>query len=877
MPLKIGVQLGPYEILQLIGAGGQGEVYKAHDTRLNRSVAIKVLPQEISGKAEARARFRREAEMIAALNHPHICTLYDIGHHESTDYLVMELLDGETLATRLQRGPLPLDQAITYGIEAADALDKAHRRGVTHRDLKSSNIMLTKSGVKLLDFGLAKLRESQAPVSEHSAMQTKDAVTAEGTILGTLQYMAPEQLEGKEADSPTDIFALGAVLYEMVTGRKAFEGKTQASLIAAILEREPQPIAALHPVAPPILDRIIRKCLAKDPDRRWQSADDLADELRWLTETTTQATAATAAGPHRSTRRLRNAVLAAAAGFLAALLIAAVYVRSLPVSQPPEIRFEVPAERAVGGATSIAMSPDGQRLAILGTTQGRSQIFIRPLNTASLQPLAGTEGAFGPFWAPDGRQLGFFADGRLKRVDISGGLPQVIAPAPQPRGGTWNADNVIVFSTAGNLSRVSATGGDPIVLKLDSLQGIFAAPYFLPGGKHILCQMGGAPEVSGIYAAALDGSNTSKLLAGGNALPAFAPPNRLLFLRRGTLYGQTFDPARRSLSGDPVRIADQVSGYSSGGAVLAYRTGAAASNAQLTWFDRAGKALGTAGPADANAQSVELSPDGTRVAVHRVDEAGNTDVWLIDLSRNVMNRFTSETAVDNFPLWSPDGTRLIFGSNRSGPMNLYERSVSGAEPERQLFEPPVGLAASSDWSRDGRYLLYRAAGQNAQFDLWAVPLSGDRKPFAWLKTPFDEFNGQFSPDSHWVAYGSDETGRFEIYIQSFPTPGNKLIVSTGGGVEPRWRNDGKEIFYLAPDSTLMAVSIKASPDGKNLVLSAPSPLFQTRAFGGFANGVRIQYAVARDGQRFLVNSTLRTDNNTSPVTVVVNWIAALVK
>jgi serine/threonine protein kinase/Tol biopolymer transport system component len=884
MRLSAGARLGPYDILSPLGAGGFGEVYKARDTRLDRAVAIKILP---SADPELKARFEREAKAIAALTHPHICTLYDVGHQDGTDYLVMEYLEGETLAARITRGPIKIDEALKIAIEIADALDKAHRAAIVHRDLKPANVMLMKGGAKLLDFGLAKLHQPAAAVTGFSvgAAVTTPPVTAQGSILGTLQYMSPEQLEGHDADARSDIFAFGVLVYEMVTGRKAFEGKTTASLIAAILEREPPAIATLQPLAPVSLDRIARTCLAKLPDDRWQTAHDLRLELQWVNANLPDPGPASASSRRMSRREAVAWTVAAVLGIGAVTvpLVIGIYRPALP--RPPEIVFDIQSVRGVvpGDDPGFALSPDGTRVAFIAAIQGRTQLFVRPLNSVSATVVPGTADAFYPFWSPDSKSIGFFAFGSLKRVDLAGGQPETIASVGgmgSAHGATWTLTNEIVFSpfNISPLFLVRATGGDarPITKPAGGLS--HRHPSILPDGRHLLFSVvGAAPESTGVYAAGLDGSEPKRLEPGGT-FPAFVPPDRLLFLRANALYVHTFDVSRLVTVGDPVRVTDQVGGFSvSPAGVLAVRPASGADNQNvLTWVDRSGKPTGTVGPADFRPLSTELSRDGKRLAVHRGDGSGNMNIWLLDLARGIPTRLTFERALDTYPLWSPDGSQVIFTRSREGKLALYEKPASGAEPEHVLLEQfATGVLASSDWSRDGRFLLFRVGGQqNGAPDLFALPLVGDKKPFAWFTTPFDEFNGQFAPDGRWAAYASSETGRFEVYVQSFPTPGGKWQISTDGGVEPRWRPDQKEMFYLGPDGNLMAAPITLSPDGRSLESGKPVALFQAHLLGGFSKDVRIQYAVSSDGQRFLLNQ-LPIQTAESPITIIVNWTSRL--
>jgi Tol biopolymer transport system component len=706
-------------------------------------------------------------------------------------------------------------------------------------------------------------------------------LTARGTILGTYQYMAPEQIEGAEADARTDIFAFGAVMYEMLTGRRAFTGKSQASLIGAILKDDPPSIGSLQPLVPASLDHIVRTCLAKNPDDRWQTAHDVQLQLQWVaTAPAAQSPpstggAALAAAPRSARLAWAAAIAMGALGVAAGFAVAR--LREAPPRAAPEMRFEVPVRLALAlDDPGLAVSPDGTRLVFVAASDGQPHLLLRSLNDTTAVPLQGTVGASYPFWSPDSRSIGFFVGGRLMRTDVSGGAPQLIAVAPQQRGGAWTRDT-IVFSSGNTLSRVAAVGGDPTpVTKLLIGQINHRLPAPLPGGRHVLFTAQGLPEAAGVHVAALDGADMKRLVPGATH-PWFVPPDTLLFLRAGTLFGQVFDANALTLSGEPVPIVDGVGGFSaSAGGVLAHRPATTGGASQLGWFDRNGKPLGMVGPADLNALSVDLSADGRRAALHRAVGGDAGDIWLLDLARGLPTRFTFEPTQETYPLWSADGSRLIFATRRNGRPTFVERPASGAGPEAVVaelsFGGPFGL---SDVSRDGRFVIYRAYSEpSGPPDIWAVALVGDRKPFVWLRTPSDEFNAQFSPDSRWVAYGSDETGRFEVSIQSFPTPSGPWRVSIEGGAEPRWRADGKEIFYIAADGNLMAASVTVSGDGKTIETGKPLALFRPAILGGFSNAVRHQYAVSPDGQRFLVN-TIRAPEGGTSVTVVLNWMGRL--
>ncbi len=891
MPLSSGTRLGPYEILALLGAGGMGEVYRARDTRLERTVAIKVLPAHLAASPERRQRFEREARAVSSLNHPHICALYDIGQQDGVDFLVMEYLEGETLAHRLEKGPLPPEQVLRYGIETADALDKAHRQGITHRDLKPSNIMLTKSGAKVLDFGLAKAVAPRTAASGTSGSTTLSSpLTMEGTILGTCQYMAPEQLEGKEADARSDIFAFGAVLYEMATGRKAFEGKTQASLIAAIMERDPAPLSTLQPLAPPALNRLIKTCLGKDPDERWQTAHDLMLELKWIAEGGSQAGLPAPVIARRKSREKLAWALSAVL-LLAALLATAAYLRL--ALRPARIfrTYVLPPEKSAfvvlgANAGPAVVSPDGRRLAFVARGPGgKSVLWVRPLDALTAQPLAGTENASVPFWSPDSRWLGFFADSKLRKIGASGGPPQALCDAPNGRGGSWSQEGTVVFSPNFDdpLYRVPAAGGVATpVAKLDQSrqENSHRWPYFLPDGRHFLYwARSGSVEYNGTYVGSLDGQEP-KLVLRGNSDAVYAPPGYLLFVRDRSLMAQPFDARSMLASGDAFPVAEQVrvnaGAYKalfsvSQNGVLAYHGAAGtAAGSQLRWFDRTGKEGATVGePAVYLYQ--QLSPNGQKLAAAIADSTGNYDIWVYDLSRGVKTRLTFAVSIESSPIWSPDGMRIAFASNRKGQFDIYQKAANGIGEEEALLETSAEERPMS-WSSDGRYIAYirKEMQGKTKWDVWVLPLFGDRKPFPLLQSEFDELHPAFSPDGRWLAYTSNESGTNEVYVRPFPGGGGKWQVSTRGGSQPRWRRDGKELFYLAADNKLMAVEIKEK--GASLEIGNVQPLFQARPVSVLTFGA--VYDASADGRRFLINSATEQESS-EPITLVINWTAAL--
>jgi eukaryotic-like serine/threonine-protein kinase len=879
--IAAGSRLGPYEILAALGAGGMGEVYRARDTRLERTVAIKVLPQHLSSSPEVRQRFEREAKTISQLSHPHICALYDVGHQDGVDYLVMELLEGETLADRLAKGALPLDQTLRFGIEIADALDKAHRQGIVHRDLKPGNVMLTRSGVKLLDFGLAKVMAPESARGSLTAMPTRADLTQEGTIVGTIQYMAPEQLEGKDADAPSDIFALGTVLYEMATGKKAFTGSSQASLISAIMTADPPSISKIQPMAPPAFDRLVRTCLAKDPDNRWQTVHDVMLQLKWFAGGS-ETDAPQASAPRGRYRKLLSWGLTVAALLLAAgaLLRGG---REVPGRAGPiRLSMVLPEKSALRAAT---LSPDGSKAVVVARdASGRNLLWIRSLDSLSVEPLQGTENPSFPFWSPDGRFIAFFADGKLKKIEATGGPPQTLCDAPISRGGSWGTDGVILFSRVmdGPIYRVSSSGGTPTAAtRFNPSRGetTHRWPYFLPDGRHFLYLVAsftssGEQEKMGIYAGSLD-PEEEKFLTRANSSVAYAPPGYILFYRERNLFAQPFDARELRVTGEPFPVAEGIQYFPqtfnalfsvSPSGTLLYQSRSTSSLGQLLWFDRAGRQIGSLGePGDQG--NPRISPDGRRVTLDITNpQTGNMDIWAYESSGGIAMRLTSSPAIDTGAIWSPDGRRIVFMSLRQGHQDLFEGSSGGGGSEEALL-----LSGASknpcDWSPDGRYILYRDLDPKANIELWTVPVAGDRKPVPFIKTSYGVSHGQFSPDGRFVAYASNETGRWEVYIAPFPGPGGNWQVSREGGSEPRWRRDGKEMFYIAADGHLMTVAIKESP---TFDAGEPKPLFLVRRREPVASSDLFTYDVSADGQRFLVNTDV---GETTPpaLNVVMNW------
>jgi len=863
-----------------------GEVYRARDTRLDRTVAIKVLPQHLADTPEARQRFEREARAVSALNHPHICTLHDVGSQDGTEFLVMEYLEGETLAARLEKGPLPLEQVLKLGIEIADALDKAHRQGIIHRDLKPGNIMLTKSGAKLLDFGLAKAAVAPASVATLTAAVTRTTpVTQQGTIVGTFQYMSPEQVEGKEVDARSDIFSFGAVLYEMLTGQRAFPGKSQLSVASAILEKEPAPISTAKPMTPPMMERAVNRCLAKEPDDRWQTARDLELELKWIAGSGSQSTVA---APVIARNKIRELVAWIVAGVCA---LAAVTFGVLHWSHTPEkprvVRSYVKATLSSGflfsgQVSGFALSPDGLRLAYVAlNANGKGGLWVRPLDSLQAQPLAGTDDASYPFWSPDSRTIGFFAGGKLKRIEASGGPPLTLCDAPLPRGGSWSQAEEILFAPNLNapLFRVSASGGTATpVTSLDAAKGEVTHrwPQFLPDGRHFL-YLAGSPyglkenPMNSVVVGSLD-SKERKLLMHTHSSATYAS-GHILFLRQNTLMAQPFDAKRLEFTGEAFPVADPVreeettirSYFSaSQNGVLTYLEGTGEADRELVWIDRSGKTVGKVPGQDAYS-APRISPDGKKVAYVR--GASGFDIWSYDLARGVKTPLTfgSGSGQSNlFPVWSPDGQRIAYTSVRGGKFGFYQRPADGSGSEEVLLEGTDYVKYLSDWSPDMNYLSYQDNHQGVA-STFVLPLSAERNPHPFLQSPFTTVRASFSPDGKWLAYCSNESGDLKAYVVPFPGPGGKWQVSSGGGDFPRWRRDGKELFYFSLDNKMMAVEIKAS--GSSFVIGAVRQLFETRAYRSQVGA----YDVTADGQRFILAYEPGQPNEA--ITLVENWDA----
>ena len=861
MSVLEGSQIGPYTILSRLGEGGMGEVWKALDTRLDRTVAIKFPKQQFS------ERFRREAQSVAALNHPNICTLYDVG----PDYLVMEYVEG-----RPPKGPLAEAEALRIGIEIAAALDAAHRQGIVHRDLKPGNILVSKSGVKLLDFGLAKLQAAGPPAV--SVTTLTQPLTGDGAMVGTPQYMAPEQVEGKPVDARTDIFAFGCVLYEMLTGRRAFEGKSAASVIAAILAGEPPRIHELQPATSTALERVVKTCLAKDSDDRWQSARDLQHALRGVQESTGVPAAVR---PHARAWRIATGLLLVAAAALVYLAF-----RQVPEAARP-VRFSIMAPED-STLFEPRVSPDGERIAVSVVspggffTGGRPQIYVRRLNSSELVAVPGTEDATDIFWSPDSRSIGFFANGRLKRVDLAGGQPQTLCTLADVTFADWSRDGVILLGgKRRGLVRVPAQGGEPqVVTMLDPRKRELdhVAPVFLPDGKRFVYFAGHVQSELHAKWGSLDGKESGDLPI-QSALLQYVAPGYLLFPREGTLFAQKLDVRSMKLAGapwmvgGPVReVASQFYQFSaSGNGVLAWITAVARTASELVWLDASGHRTGTVGP-PAFYGSPALAPDGSRLAVDIYDPSTKTrDIWILDVKTGSRTRFTFDPGEDLDPVWAADGRRVAWTSDRKGVRDLYVKSASGEGQDEPLLVSSLPKS-TEDWSRDGEYLFFNQPVEGGpQLAIFALPMGpgAERKPFQVRATEFTEWQGQLSPNSKFLAFSSFQSGRQrQVYVQPFPPTGGRWQVSPSAGTEPQWRADGKELYYVSGNK-LLAVPVKT--EGASFEAGVPRVLFEAR----FAAGERRnRYAAARDG-RFLVNTLPeQTQTERSSITVLVNWLAA---
>ncbi|MEO8190242.1 MAG: protein kinase [Acidobacteriota bacterium] len=879
LALTAGSKLGPYEILSALGAGGMGEVWRARDPRLGREVAIKVLPESLAADSDRLSRFEQEARSASALNHPGIVTIYEVGKSDAVSYIAMELVQGSTLRELIAAGPLAPKRLMGIAAQVADALAKAHTAGIVHRDLKPENVMVTRDGfAKILDFGLAKLVETGD--SDVTRAQTVGQPTQPGMVLGTVGYMSPEQASGRPVDFRSDQFSFGSVLYEMATGKRAFSRGTTVETLTAIIREEPEPIGSLSPEAPAALRRVIERCLTKDPDERYLSTKDLALDLAHLrdhaSEISGERGAVTAAA--RPRRRLLALLflpglfLAAAAG-----IVAGRRMRREPASLA--VRFAVPIPSGKTYAPSevsrgMSISPDGLRLVIEAFSKGRRRLFARTLDNEDFSELEGSIDATAHFWSPDSRFIAFYAEGKLKKIPATGGPPVALCDAPFALVGTWNREGTILFSNFNppGIFRVPDTGGRAdLVLSPDRAHGqtTLIWPHFLPDGKRFLYIAGtGALNIRELRVGSLESKETA-LVSRFNSRVEYAAPGYLVYARESSLFAQPFDERKAELRDEPRLLASNVhyffgpshAAFSvSQTGVLVYQT--ASRPSRLVWLDRQGKEVGQLGE-PAVVKGLRISPDGARAAVDIEDRrTGTSDLWVFELARSVSRRLHSDPVDEVTPVWSPDGSKLVYRSDRGGPPDIYEIAPGVPGSERPLLEQP-GVQQPEDFSRDGRFLAYLNEAQSALWHIWLLPLQGERKPVAWLGSRFHETNPRFSPDGRWIVFESNESGIPEIYAALTDGAGQQRRISPSGGRLPRWRADGREIYYIAPDGSFMAVPVGAGP---RLDAGVAAPLFRAEA--------EIQnYDALPDGSRFLVSTPLEK-NPESPIRVIVNWLQA---
>jgi eukaryotic-like serine/threonine-protein kinase len=885
MSLASGTKLGPYEIQSPLGAGGMGEVYRAKDTRLDRTVAVKILPSHLSDNPDARQRFDREARAISALNHPNICTMHDVGHQDGIDFLVMEFLDGETLADRLAKGPLATDLVLKYAIEICEGLERAHKNGVVHRDLKPGNVMLTKAGAKLMDFGLAKAISAEAVPASTLTMTSAgpsvgQSLTARGTLVGTFQYMSPEQMEGKDADARSDIFAMGAVLYEMVTGKRAFTGKSQANIVAAILASEPPSVSTVQPMTPPALAQVVKTCLAKDPEERFQTVHDLKLQLKWIAEASSSQLAAPAQVRARRVLQKRTLMIAAGVGWILAVAALAVFLANRTqleeARRPMTASWLAPSDEEfapiVAGAP--ALSPDGSKLTFLTGNLTDLKLWVRDVTTGTVHQVEEVEQPSFPFWSPDGKYLGFFSAGKLKKVALAGGPVQILCDAPEGRGASWSPRGVIIFTPNifEPLYKVPEGGGTPEKITEAKPGWTNRNPYFLPDGDHFLFiarDTGGATiGVGGLYGASLSGEKPRQILE--RASNVQYSEGYLLYLRDTVLVAQRFNPKSLSFNGDPRPVAEKLdywnardlAAFTAAHGTLVLRHGSL-QKTQPMWVDRSGKEVGRFGEPGVYS-SPTPSPDGSLVGLKRSDpDTGRGDVWMVDASRNTVSRSTFVDGTNLAYAFSPDGKRIavtmLAGMTSGG---LWIQPTSGSGNQERLETPPAASSVTN-WSADGRYIFLNLQNNATRYDIHYFDLNGDRKLTVFLNSPANERGAVLSPNSKWLGYESDESGRYEVYVTSFPGPGGKWQVSNGGGTSPSWSADGKQLYYHSGDK-LMLVSVQ---NAETFQFGAPTALpihlNEFDALGPVA-----------PGERFPALKTL-SGGQSNPQEVILNWTGIL--
>jgi Tol biopolymer transport system component len=899
MALTPGTKLGPYEILSVAGSGGMGVVYRGRDTRLDRIVAIKVLPETLLPNPVSRQRLEREARAVSVLSHPAICTLHDIGHQDGVDYLVMEYLEGETLAQRLQKGPLPIDAVLRFGMQIAGALDAAHRRGFVHRDLKPGNIMLTPTGAKLLDFGLAKISLPSAEVDLTAEVTRATPLTQEGAVAGTFPYMSPEQIEGKEVDARSDVFSFGSVLYEMATGRRAFTGKSQISLASAILEKEPEPIGRLRPLTPQALECVIQVCLAKNPEDRWQSARDVLLQLKWLYEPSSQPALPT---PGHGRSREPLAWLTAAALAVATAIAAAGWWQDAHVA-PPRLPMRVSVELPPGKiidrfmGAQLALSPDGTQIVVAEKdASGKYRLAVRSLDQSGFVPVSDTESARVPFFSPDGRWIGFFAGGKLKKIAVQGGVPVTLCDAPSPiRGASWGDDGTIIAAFnqgSSGLVRIPSGGGAPV--EVTSLAGqkaetAHAWPQVLPGSQAVLLTVYGTAYDDAEIAVVSLKAGERKTLHRGGFYGRYLPSGQLVYLQQDTLWAAPFDLGRLALTGAPQPVLEEVNGnFLAGGDFAFAQTGTFAYVSSkggvlfprsIGWLDSAGK-IESLGMTPGRYENPRLSPDGRRLAFELATAMERADIWVRDLERNITTRVTHLPGRNNWPVWTPDGKSIAFSSYLQPASGIYWVSADGAGEAQRLTESKTFQSPCS-FSPDGKWLSYSQWSADFRMsEIYTVPVEGDHdhprlgKAEAFLRSSFYETVPAFSPDGRWLAYSSNESGNRELYVRPFPGPGGKSQISIDGGSHPIWSRDGRQLFFLTPDGRIMVVDYIAGHDsfspGKPRVWSQKT----MPSLGG-----NYPYDLAPDGKRFAVVMNLGTAEeqvgSTDSVTVLLNFFDEL--